>query len=194
MGIYQYNLGQLWHGRQIYTMYHVFVDGLPNNAMHAVFAQALIDAYLEVLQANLSTAWATNSCSFRRIDIADQPTISIAGLTHFAGTDATNSVSRSNSILMRFFSNTSPPNRGWRFVGGMTEANWTGTEWLLAIRNNVELLGEAIIDAAATSYEGLDSNLVVVRWNTAHTAVAASNAVLSGDPPGWQASQNKRRF
>lgn len=194
MAIFQYNLGQLWHGRQCYTMYHTLVDGTPNNAGHAAFMQGVIDAYQEVLGNNLSTAWATNSGSFRQVDIPDMPTISISGLAHVTGAGVGLSVSRDQNILMRFFANAPAPNRGWRFIGGMVQANWNGTGWVTAIRDNVELLAEAIIEVAATSYEGLDSSLRIVRWHPSHTYVSSSNACFAGDVPAWSASQNERRF
>lgn len=194
MGIYQYNLGQRVTGRDVFTMYHTFVDGNPNNAQHAVFMQALIDAYEEVISANLSTQWATISGSFRQVDIAGMPTISIAGLTHITGGSAATPVSRDQCILLRFFANAPAPNRGWRFIPGMVQSSWTGTSWSTVLMGLVETLGEAIIAAAAESYEGLDSSLRIVRWNPSHTFVSSSNACFAGDTPGWSASQNERRF
>lgn len=192
--IYQFNFLQDWSGRGCLTAYHVYIGNTPEAEEVFNFAEAVIGAYDELLQPFLSNTWQLTGASSRRVDAAGYPTITIPGLTvPLVGSDTNQPVSRNNAFLVRFFSNTPKPNRGWRFIPGMSELHWQGTVWNSSLVAVGETFGEALITASEEMFSA-ESYLAVVSWNVGHTAVDAYNRAFAGDSPTWAASQRERRF
>lgn len=192
--IYQFNFLQDWGGRACLTAYHVYIANTPEAEEVFNFAEGVIGAYDTILGNYLGNTWQIVGASSRRVDVAGYPSISIPGLSvPMVGNETAQPVSRNNAFLIRFFSNSPAPNRGWRFIPGMTELSWQGTVWNSSLVTAGETFGEAVITLSEESFAS-DAYLVIVSWNVGHTAVDASNRAFAGDSPAWAASQRERRF
>lgn len=191
MPIYHFKMQGLMHSVPMQVGFHIASSGgaLEESQADAI-AQVLLDTWEETLRSLIADDFSWEQIQSRLVSEADQPSITrtVTGLP-MAGTAVSAAMPKSVAVLLRWFSNTEEPNRGWNFVPGGTTGSWGGTGWNSTIRDAVAAWGDALlvdIDGAVNGYtiaiaRIVESNPMLSTWNPAQRGtIPAIEAVVRG--------------
>lgn len=194
MAIYHMKMQGLMHSVPMQIGIHIAKASaeLDESTLDAV-AQTLLDAWEETLRNLIADDFTWEQIQSRRVDQAGQPSITrtVTGLP-MAGTAVSAAMPKSVAPLMRFFSNTEEPNRGWNFIPGATTGSWGGTGWNTTIRDAVDTFAETLITEIPTIADGFE--VVIAHIDRTNPQLSDSNPAQAGNCPAIEGVVRERRF
>lgn len=180
-------------GQTIMNTFWYVSESELNNSELDTMATRIATGWGEGLASRLTPGWRLDRITYRRTDIAGQPTIeaSVGGLP-IVGEQAAEAMPANCAIIARFGGNTVRPNRRRVYLGGLCETDWSGATWSSTLTTEVAAWGVDVFNAGDEL--GSPVYFAVCRWAADNLTTVARNPVTWRGVAPYVGSQRGRRF
>jgi hypothetical protein len=176
------------------VVHYEFPTTVPSPAQLQAFVNVLDNDYKDNLQTPLSPNVSIHSYDVRRVDIGDQPTLTLTPAAGaWVGGSTGEQLPEQLAALVTWRAFSTFPRTTRSYIFPFTEADNTGNGNLSAA--SLAFLEAFALDVMSILYEaGLSANKVAVEYGGTPRVVVASNAVTTREvSPHW-ATQRRRRL
>lgn len=188
----QITVVQLLAGEEITNVW--YVGGNIDIAAHGQqLADSFRDGYANHLQGSLSNEWSYERIDVRDLDVAGQPSIPFTPTGgSVVGTNTNDRVANQTCLLISPRTNTPRPNRGRKYISGLTQEAMADGVWTAAtVQQGIDFVNKIRSDA---TFIGTDNGLLLCRLDAVSGLIIAANLVSVVVGTNNPATQRKRRL
>lgn len=195
MPVYRVSLLQSLFGQQMMNVLHYDVNAALSSNDALEWADSFRDAYIDSnMTMELANDWSFVGCEFRRVDLADQPSIEVAPPSGtLSGGQSGQVLPTQVALLVSSTAFTTFPRRARMYIPGLTEASVADSLWGVNPRNRALQFAEAILEMVGTAWS---ADRVAVRYADEGDGpvVVAFNRLTANSVSIVPATQRRRRI
>lgn len=195
MPVYRVSLLQSLFGQQMMNVLHYDVNAALSSNDALEWAEAFRDAYIDTsMTLEFADDWSFDGCEFRRVDLADQPSILVAPPSgSLAGGNSAQVLPTQVALLVSSTAFTEFPRRARMYLPGLTESSVANSIWGANPQGRALQFAEAILEMVGTAWS---ADRVAVRYADEGDgpAVVAFNRLTANSVSPVPATQRRRRI
>lgn len=195
MPIYRVNTLQNMFNQQLMNVYYYETTAVLDSDQLTEVADDIRAAYVSsTLAANTGNSWGFDGIGVRRVDIANQPEITVIPTSGaLSGGAASEELPAQVALLVKGTALTAFPRRVRTYLAGLTEGSCSSGFWTTSIQNIARTFIEAIDEISVTG-DTLGRLAVELGGTAGAPVVVASNRVEQYSTSSVPGTQRRRRL